>query len=88
MYLFELWFSPDICWLKLLDHMVVLCLRNLHTILHNSCTSLHSHQQCRKVLFPPYFFQHLWFIDFFDRGHSDWCKVIPDCSFNLYFSNN
>ena len=24
----------------------------------------------------------------FDDGHSDWCEVIPHCSFDLYFSNN
>ena len=24
---------------------------------------------------------------FFD-GHSDWCEVIPHCSFDLHFSNN
>ena len=23
-----------------------------------------------------------------DDGHSDWCKVIPHCSFDLHFSNN
>ena len=25
---------------------------------------------------------------FFDDGHSDWCEVIPHCSFDLSFSNN
>ena len=24
----------------------------------------------------------------FDDGHSDWCEVIPHCSFYLHFSNN
>ena len=25
---------------------------------------------------------------FSDDGHSDWCEVVPDCSFDLYFSKN
>ena len=25
---------------------------------------------------------------FFNDGHSDWCEVIPHCSFGLHFSNN
>ena len=87
----ELWLSQGICPIGIAGsygRFISSFLKNFHTVVHNGCISLHSYQQCRRGSFLPHPFQHLLFIDFFDDGHSDWCKVIPHCSFDLHFFNN
>ena len=82
MCLFQFWFPRCVCtgvisWSY--SSSISRFLRNLHTFLHSGCTSLHSHQQCKRVAFSPHSLQPVDFWTAATPGVKCYLTVVLIC---------
>ena len=81
MWLFELWFSQDIC-------LVFLVLKKSPYCSPQWLVSIYSHTDSARRFPFLHILSSIYCLRVFDDGSSNWGEVIPHFSFDLHFSNN
>ena len=90
MCIFQFWFPQGICLgVGFLGHMVVLFLVFKGISIPSSIVAVSIYFPTNSAKVFPFLHTPAFIVcRLFDDGHSNWCEVIPHCSFDLNFSNN